>query len=624
MAQSDPPNDPPNPMPASPGPTAAAIDQAPPDQIPASIVVPTRGRPAYLQVALASIVVQASAAGAEVLVIDDEGRAPERRAQVERFGASYEPHERPLGLNVARNTGVERSHGDLVVFIDDDVEAEPGWLGALLEAAAENPDVDVFAGAIKPRLEGSAAPRGCGREGPPITALDLGPNDTETEYAWGANMAIRRSAFRRVGPFDVSLQDGGDEQEWQERLRATEPGTKVLYVAGAVVDHRRVGADARLRGLAKGQYARGRAARRFDARRGQASSLGRELTTLAGCGGHVVRRRCPAGLTMVAHSAGRVREAALERATRGRAGAGTDGAQGRHASGRARAGRDARPDDAGGTAGGAGAPAGADDFLSGASGTVGGIDGAMRGVLDAATDALEIASARRLRLSRAARHEPPRRKVLAIGVVRQEHAAAADRIRAELMRSRHAVELHTCAPDGLSKFENLNRLLADHPAGEHDWLLTIDDDVTLPKGFLDRLLYLSERFGLKLAQPAHAARSHAAWKVTRRRFGSVARETSFVEIGPVTAFGAETFGELLPFPDVKMGWGLDAHWAALARARGWRCGVIDAVAISHLAAPAADAYSREAALAEARAFLAGRPYLRAGELQRTLTTHRRW
>ncbi len=581
------------------------------DPIKASIVVPTRARPAYLEVALTSIAPQAAAAGAEVLVIDDESPSPERRAQVERLGARYEPHVRPSGLNVARNTGVERSHGDLVVFVDDDVEAEAGWLGALLDAACKHPDVDVFAGAIKPRLEGSGAPRGCGREGPPITALDFGPNDTDIEYAWGANMAIRRSALRRVGPFDVLLQDGGDEQEWQERLRASEPGANVLYVAGAVVVHRRAGADARLRRLAKGQYARGKAARRFDVRRGQAPSFGRELTTLAGCAGHVVKRRCPAGLTMVAHSAGRVREAAYERVTRSRTGSRTDGAQ-RHVD---------RPISAGAPAG---APAGADDFLSGASGTVGGIDAALRGVFDVATDALEIAGARRLRLNRAARHEPPRRKVLAIGVVRQEHAATADRIRAELMRSRHAVEFHTCAPDGFGKFENLNRLLADHPADGHDWLLTIDDDVALPAGFLDRLLYLSERFDLKLVQPAHVARSHAAWRVTRRRFGSVARETSFVEIGPVTAFAAKTFSELLPFPDVKMGWGLDAHWAALARVNGWHCGVIDAVAISHLAAPAADAYSREAALAEARTFLAERPYLRADELQRTLTTHRRW
>jgi len=97
-----------------------------------------------------------------------------------------------------------------------------------------------------------------------------------------------------------------------------------------------------------------------------------------------------------------------------------------------------------------------------------------------------------------------------------------------------------------------------------------------------------------------------------------------VEIGPVTAFARATFPSLLPFPELRMGWGLDVHWAAIAREQGWRCGVIDAVSIRHRVAPAADAYSREAALAEARAFLAERPYVTATEAQRTLATHRRW
>ena len=92
----------------------------------------------------------------------------------------------------------------------------------------------------------------------------------------------------------------------------------------------------------------------------------------------------------------------------------------------------------------------------------------------------------------------------------------------------------------------------------------IDDDVELPRGFLDRFLFLCERFSLALAQPAHRLDSHAAWSVTRRRAGSVVRETSFVEIGPVTAFARITFPVLLPFPELRMGWGLDV---ALGRAR---------------------------------------------------------
>jgi GT2 family glycosyltransferase len=601
--------------------------------IPASIVIPTRGRPAYLEVALCSIVPQARAVGAEVLVVDDAGATSAVRAQAERFGARYEPHERELGLNVARNTGVQRSDGELVVFVDDDVAACPEWLAALLAAAREHPDVDVLAGRIRARLEGRP-PRTCGREGSPITTLDLGERNAETRYAWGANMAIRRGALERVGAFDVTLEHGGDEQEWQDRLRAREPGARVLYVAGAAVDHRRCGADARLRALTRTAHARGRAARRFDVRRGQEPSLRDELTTLAGCAWHVMRRCCPAGLTMVAHSAGRVREAMRERI--GDSGAPPVGerapggmAFGEVASGMAGASNET------GAAVDATATIAADnadrmdaDFLSGHSGTVGGLDGIVRDVRDAATDAWELASARRLRLDLAARHKPPLRRVLAIGVVRAERATLAAGVREALERSRHEVELRTCPPGELGKFENLNRLLAERehgaPLAEHDWLLVVDDDIELPRGFLDRLLFLCERFDLQLAQPAHRARSHGAWPVTRRRSGSVLRETRFVEIGPVTAFARATFETLLPFPPLRMGWGLDAHWAALAHEHGWRCGVVDAVAIAHRAAPVADAYSHQAAVSEARELLARRPYLSASESQRTLTTHRHW
>jgi len=581
---------------------------------PASIVIPTRARLPYLEVALSSIAPMAARANAEVLVVDDAGPSVGARALAERFGARYEPHARPLGLNVARNTGVERSQGELVVFVDDDVRVSAGWLQALLEAAREHPEIDVFTGPISARLEGLRGwgSRSCGRERAPITTLELGEHDTDARYAWGANMAIRRSALQRVGAFDVSLEHGGDEQEWQERLRAGTPGARVLYVAGAAVEHRRAGADARLRSLARGAYTRGRAARRFDARRGQAPSLSAELVTLAGCVGHVVRHRCPASLTMVAHSWGRLREGARERVSASEHRSPTPDNVASASSNVASA-----PDDV------LSAP---DDFLSGTSGTVGGLDAKRREALDQAVDAWQLLSGRRARLALAARHAPPLQRVLALGVERPERRELASAIRAELLRSRHDVELHTRAPGSQGKFENLNALLAVHGRAldTYDWLLLVDDDIVLPHGFLDRFLFLCERFSLMLAQPAHRLNSHAAWPVTRRRVRSVARETSFVEIGPVTAFASPTFSALLPFPELRMGWGLDVHWAALAREHGWRCGVLDAVAIGHRAAPAAASYGRDDAIAEARRFLAEHPYVPAREADRTLTTHHSW
>src|SRR3954453_12130926 len=207
---------------------------------PASVVIPTRDRAGYLGVALDSVVPQARAAGAEVLVVLD-GPDAESAAVASARGVRTISHARSRGLNAARNTGIAETSGDLVVFVDDAVAVRPGWLDALLPAAPAEPEVDVFTGPVFARIEDHAF-RMCGREGPPITFLDLGPVDVDAPHAGGANLAIRRGAFDRVGPFDEQRPLYGDEQEWQDRLRASDR-PRIRYVATAALDHRRGGGE---------------------------------------------------------------------------------------------------------------------------------------------------------------------------------------------------------------------------------------------------------------------------------------------------------------------------------------------------------------------------------------------
>lgn len=272
-----------------------------------SVVVPTFNRASYLEVALASLARQDVAH--EVIVVDDgsSDRTPEVVAAAAARSIRHHP---PRGANAARNAGIQAAASDLVALVDDDVEAPPGWLRALADGAAAHPDVEAFGGPIRARLEGPA-PRACGRELPPITTLDLGPEDREAELVWSANMLVRRAAIERVGGFDEQLPTGGDEEEWLRRLRSA--GGRVMYLAAAGLDHRRAGDDARLRSLMRGAYHRGRNLRAYDRRRGAAPSLGRELRVLAGCGWHTLRRGCPQGLVMGAHSAGRAVEAVRPR-----------------------------------------------------------------------------------------------------------------------------------------------------------------------------------------------------------------------------------------------------------------------------------------------------------------------
>ncbi len=313
----------------------------------------------------------------------------------------------------------------------------PGWLDALLRAAAEYPEHEAFGGPIRPRLEGGDL-HWCGREPLPVTSLDLGPADTDAEFAWGANLAVRRAALERIGGFDPAIGGSGDEEDWQRRLRAA--GGRVRYVAAAGVDHRRTGADARIRSLSRAAYHRGRAARRWDERKGTAPALAAELRTLAGCLWHVLRRRCGNGIVLAAQTTGRLREAVAM----GPMGAGGPPATGADAGadGPAATGPEGRPP----RAPTGRPPRGPRDRRRFSPATRGRSRGARRSPARRATRSptrSPFPTGRRW--PRAARQGPSRR-VLVLGVARAERAATVAAERRELARSRHSLEVHLEPP----------------------------------------------------------------------------------------------------------------------------------------------------------------------------------
>jgi hypothetical protein len=240
------------------------------------------------------------------------------------------------------------------------------------------------------------------------------------------------------------------------------------------------------------------------------------------------------------------------------------------------------------------------------------------------------------RLDRLAARTPPRR-VLVVSVYRpgSRLAGTIPRLRSQRHEVAYALGSTAAADPALAaetvatdlaggKFENVNRLLELAPGLDgFDRLIVSDDDIDLPRHFLDRFVALCERLELDLAQPAQSMRSHAAWRVTRTRPFSLARRTNYVEIGPLTLFSRRAALELTPFPPLRFGWGLDNHWGALARTHGWRLGIADSLPVRHEWQKVATTYTHEEAKAEARRFLAGRDYLRTAEAQQTVQTIRR-
>ncbi len=283
----------------------------------ASVVVPTRDRPDYLEITLQSLKnQQLHHLLYEIVVVDDASKAGVVERVVQScLGSSVDWKTVRLdthsALNAARNAGIEASAGDLVVFVDDDVETPENWLASYVMAAQRYPEYEAFSGPIRAKLEGLKLSF-CGRDKPPITTQEYGSEDTQIDRAWGANMAIRRSAFDRVGLFDANYKSyGGDEEEWEERL--LKDGGKIMYISDASLWHRRSRNDSTLKALTSAAFRQGKGLREYDRMRGDTKPLAQELKIFAGCLGHSVRYRCANGLIMAAHSAGRITDATVNR-----------------------------------------------------------------------------------------------------------------------------------------------------------------------------------------------------------------------------------------------------------------------------------------------------------------------
>ena len=196
------------------------------------------------------------------------------------------------------------------------------------------------------------------------------------------------------------------------------------------------------------------------------------------------------------------------------------------------------------------------------------------------------------------------RKVLITAVEVPERSADLHHIIASLSKTRHDIDVRL-APlrEGNGKFQNINAAIRDVALHKYDWLLVIDDDIAVPRGFLDKFIFLSEEAGLRMSQPAHRFRSYQSYSLTQRCWNSLVRITNFVECGPVTAFHRDIHPYVLPFANLRWAWGTDVAWAEFARCNNLPIGIVDATPIRHLR-QVATSYSGKLAREEGVEYLA--------------------
>jgi GT2 family glycosyltransferase len=207
----------------------------------------TTARESLLRRAIASVVEQGQAKRV-IVVIDYSSELFGRLSGDESLGECVAVVENvhQQGLSGARNTGIEYAQSDVVVFLDDDACADPGWLRAIRSAHADSTVVGT-GGWVAPDWEDGEVPAwlpeefwwtvGCSYRGLP------GAGVQEIRNPIGANMSFRRDLVTAVGGFRSGLGRigtvplGCEETEAAIRIRAYAPGGRIVHLTDARVGH---------------------------------------------------------------------------------------------------------------------------------------------------------------------------------------------------------------------------------------------------------------------------------------------------------------------------------------------------------------------------------------------------
>jgi GT2 family glycosyltransferase len=213
-----------------------------------SIVLCTFNRARQLAAAIDALATQAPGAPAHDIIIVDNNSTDGTRDLVHEL-ASRLPNlhyrfERAQGLATARNAGIRAAAAPLIAFTDDDVRVTPTWVETLVSAFDRHPDADWVGGKVLPRWPQPPPDWLDASRWAPLALVDHG----DVEFAVtprrrvcliGANLAIRRRAFQRVGRFSAHterrLNSIGSTEDHELQTRFWNRGLHGVYVPEAVV-----------------------------------------------------------------------------------------------------------------------------------------------------------------------------------------------------------------------------------------------------------------------------------------------------------------------------------------------------------------------------------------------------
>lgn len=197
----------------------------------ASVIIPHYNMPDALARCLASVTAQIGDAPIEVIVVDNASPAPPHDV-VAGFPGVRLLMEPVPGPGLARNTGAAAASGAILVFIDADCRAQPGWLAAAIAAARARGPAGAVGGdiSIEPLDPDQPTAIECYES---LFGFRQKRYIHQNRFSCTANLAMHRDVLARIGPFaGIGV---AEDVDWGHRAHAA--GLPITFAPAMRVTH---------------------------------------------------------------------------------------------------------------------------------------------------------------------------------------------------------------------------------------------------------------------------------------------------------------------------------------------------------------------------------------------------
>jgi len=210
-----------------------------------SVIIPTFDHIKDVVACLETIAIAADQVTHEVIVVDDCSSPSESALLAKIPGVRYIRHDSNTGFSGSCTTGIEASHSEFVLLLNNDTEVFPGWLDSPVAEMDHHPKTGVVGSMI---LRGNMRLQEAGgiiwSDG---TGAHYGSNDNPVEYKYrfrrevdycsGASLLIRRELWEEVGGFDEELSPAYYE-DTDFCFSSRKHGYGVVYQPNSLIVHR--------------------------------------------------------------------------------------------------------------------------------------------------------------------------------------------------------------------------------------------------------------------------------------------------------------------------------------------------------------------------------------------------